>query len=409
MSTKRPIEEVGDDEVLPLQDIINEDNELETMANAVLSGSNDQACTYIDGYVARQALYACATCKTEGDAGICLACSLECHDGHELYELYTKRNFRCDCGNSKFLNFKCSLFEMKQRLNDNNSYNHNFKGKYCTCKRPYPDPEDDVDDEMIQCIVCEDWFHSRHLLGKPPSTGYAEMICHECMKEKAKFLRYYLWSFEQTEFVDVCVLQESSNGITSSGQNKEIKNERVETSTGVVKNETCRNNDDVSDRESLSSRRTENSVDSGIAVSSGHECLLHLMKKYESRELPDTASFWPEQWRERLCCCTECKIKLQEVKFLYNLEDTVAEYEKIGAHKYNEPSEVSGMKALSGMNHVQQVEVIQGYNDMKDKLSTFLKTFAEEGKVVTAQDIQGFFQRMSETKRPRLNLTHSCK
>lgn len=406
MSTKRPIGDVEGDEVLSLQDIINEDNELETMANAVLSGSNDQACTYSDGYVPRQALYACATCKTDGDAGVCLACSLECHDGHELYELYTKRNFRCDCGNSKFLGFKCSLFERKQQLNENNSYNHNFKGKYCTCKRPYPDPEDDEDDEMIQCVVCEDWFHSRHLLGNPPSTGYAEMICHECMREKAKFLWYYLWSFEQTdEFVDVCGLREAEPGGSTGQEDKDV----VPETSKIVKRETIQNTEDGSSQQSFTSQLTENSVDSGISVLSKPECLSHLLKKYESREFAIGASFWPEQWRECLCHCADCKLRLKSVEFLFNLEDTVAEYEKIGADKYKEPSEVSGMKALSGMNHVQQVEVIHGYNDMKSKLSTFLKSFAEEGKVVTAEDIQGFFQRMTEAKRPRLNLTHSCK
>lgn len=30
------------------------------------------------------------------------ACSYNCHEGHDLVELYTKRAFRCDCGNSKF-------------------------------------------------------------------------------------------------------------------------------------------------------------------------------------------------------------------------------------------------------------------------------------------------------------------
>lgn len=46
------------------------------------------------GYVKRQALYACVTClpSSSGElAGICLACSYHCHDGHELIELYTKR------------------------------------------------------------------------------------------------------------------------------------------------------------------------------------------------------------------------------------------------------------------------------------------------------------------------------
>lgn len=47
----------------------------------------------LQGYVKRQALYACGTCSpvdTE-PAGVCLACTLTCHDGHVLYELYTKR------------------------------------------------------------------------------------------------------------------------------------------------------------------------------------------------------------------------------------------------------------------------------------------------------------------------------
>ena len=47
----------------------------------------------LQGYIGRQALYSCLTCVQGEDeaAGVCLACSLECHDGHELVELYTKR------------------------------------------------------------------------------------------------------------------------------------------------------------------------------------------------------------------------------------------------------------------------------------------------------------------------------
>lgn len=103
-------------------------------------------CT-LQGYVKRQAVFACSTCTGEGmePAGVCLACANTCHDGHHIYELYTKRyspftvynifkvtsnlvphtltcipvfnpicfsfhrNFCCDCGNSKFGSFKCKL------------------------------------------------------------------------------------------------------------------------------------------------------------------------------------------------------------------------------------------------------------------------------------------------------------
>lgn len=49
-------------------------------------------------------------------AGFCLACSYHCHEGHEVFELYTKRNFRCDCGNEKFANASCKLLEVFKRI-----------------------------------------------------------------------------------------------------------------------------------------------------------------------------------------------------------------------------------------------------------------------------------------------------
>jgi hypothetical protein len=39
---------------------------------------------------------------------------------------------------------------------------------------------------MIQCIICEDWYHGRHLLKArgddklPNDQNYAEMVCFQC-------------------------------------------------------------------------------------------------------------------------------------------------------------------------------------------------------------------------------------
>ncbi|MPC62056.1 putative E3 ubiquitin-protein ligase UBR7 [Portunus trituberculatus] len=49
---------------------------------------------FTQGYMKRQALYACMTCcpaDGEQQAGVCLACSYHCHEDHDLVELYTKR------------------------------------------------------------------------------------------------------------------------------------------------------------------------------------------------------------------------------------------------------------------------------------------------------------------------------
>ena len=104
-------------------DVLQDEESLEADAKAVLGNADDRNCTYhFGGYMKRQALYSCLTCtkdQKENGAGICLACSYQCHEDCELVELYTKRNFRCDCGNSK-MNNECKLANDKAVTNDRN-------------------------------------------------------------------------------------------------------------------------------------------------------------------------------------------------------------------------------------------------------------------------------------------------
>ncbi|WRX18893.1 hypothetical protein QQP08_011380 [Theobroma cacao] len=59
-----------------------EEEELE--ADLVLGGDEGDECTYSKGYMKRQAIFSCLTCTPNGNAGICTACCLSCHDGHEI-------------------------------------------------------------------------------------------------------------------------------------------------------------------------------------------------------------------------------------------------------------------------------------------------------------------------------------
>lgn len=65
---------------------------------------------------------------------------------------------------------------------------------YCSCQRPYPDPNRTSEEVMVQCIICEDWFHLDHLDDVQPNAakliGDCEMICHICMNLH-KFLGSY--------------------------------------------------------------------------------------------------------------------------------------------------------------------------------------------------------------------------
>lgn len=193
-----------DESSITMLDVLEEEKELEEEYAAVLGASDDKVCTYIQGAIKRQALYSCLTCCPEArndlskSAGVCLACTYQCHENHELVELYTKRNFRCDCPTERVGGSnKCRLntgLKQPVSVNKDNSYNQNFQGLYCNCHRPYPDPDRTTEEVMFQCAICEDWYHLQHLDG-PPNVqklmeACAEMVCDGCMG-KHEFLQSY--------------------------------------------------------------------------------------------------------------------------------------------------------------------------------------------------------------------------
>ncbi|XP_022614681.1 putative E3 ubiquitin-protein ligase UBR7 [Seriola dumerili] len=367
-----------EEQTVSLVDVLEEDEELEEEASAVLAGSDSDHCSYPQGYVKRQALYACNTCTPKGGeaAGVCLACSYKCHEGHDLFELYTKRNFRCDCGNRKFTELQCKLYPDKDEVNSLNKYSHNFFGVYCTCSRPYPDPDDQVEDEMIQCVVCEDWLHGRHLgCVVPDCVELQEMICESCMNKHP-----FLWTY--------------SVHLAVPGVAAQVKEETGGNSNTDVPNK----EEQVDDVIEPSSKRSREEVKPS--------CKLKELQGIGQNRVQSGAVFWPSAWRSKLCSCNTCQERLSEagLSFLLDESDTVLAYEKKG--KNNEQRQQGQdplMSALDNLNRVQQLEIIHGYNDMKTELKDFLQRFAAEGKVVTPDDIRQFFEQQQNRKRRRVD------
>ncbi|XP_072479480.1 putative E3 ubiquitin-protein ligase UBR7 isoform X1 [Notamacropus eugenii] len=406
--------------VVSLVDVLEEDEELENEACAVLGGSDSEKCSYSQGSVKRQALYACSTCTPEGEepAGICLACSYECHGSHKLFELYTKRNFRCDCGNSKFKNLECKLLPEKGKLNSGNKYNDNFFGLYCICKRPYPDPEDEIPDEMIQCVVCEDWFHGRHLGAIPPESGdFQEMVCQACMKRCS-----FLWAYAAqlaVPTVTKIITAEDDGVLTVDGtedqkvvkaENGANHHESIPEESVLEKGKDVReeNKAEQVDEPSTSSGSESDlqavSVNEHQTIESHSGCRLQDLrtKKYVKQ---DTATYWPHNWRNKLCTCSDC-MKMYadlEVLFLTDECDTVLAYENKGKSDQGADRRDPLMDTLNSMNRVQQVELICEYNDLKTELKDYLRRFADEGTVVKREDIQQFFEEFQSRKRRRLD------
>ena len=275
-------------------------------------------------------------------------------------------------------------------MNEDNGYNQNYKGVYCTCSRPYPDPEDATPDEMIQCIVCEDWFHGRHLDGisnLPRDDSYGEMICHLCANEHKDIFSAY-----QGLAVSVVGKLDGTDADLDVSVADEANASRVE--------------DEQDPKSGADDKDSKDKVGE-----SSKSC----PRKSIGGEIPDqkiSALFLPNGWREQLCRCGDC-IKMYDEKrleFLIDPEDTVHFYESQSSAESGTQYE-AGMKALSSMDRIKQVEAIQSYNEMKESLKSYLKKFADEGKVVGEEDIQEFFRNMSQNsaKRQKLEIPKFCR
>ncbi|KAL1891437.1 hypothetical protein Sste5346_007701 [Sporothrix stenoceras] len=176
-------------------DFIHSQMQLEADAREALPYSIE-SCTKPLGRL-RQAVFACMTCnpapstedskQTYNDtAGICYACSVQCHGEHTLVELFNKRNFTCDCGTTRFPAKSPCCLRVDPKTNTKgsvhseapdagNKYNQNFHNRFCGCALDY-DPYQQKG-TMFQCLGLgtretggcgEDWWHPGCVVGLGP-------------------------------------------------------------------------------------------------------------------------------------------------------------------------------------------------------------------------------------------------
>lgn len=429
------------EQTVSIKEYLDEVEEQELEADLVLGGDEGKECTYTKGYMKRQAIFSCLTCNPEGNAGICTACSLSCHDGHEILELWTKRNFRCDCGNSKFGGFFCKLFPNKDVENTENSYNQNFKGSYCTCNRPYPDPDVEEQVEMIQCCICEDWFHEEHLglasadeiprdeEGEPV---YEDLICGGC-SVVFSFLTLYpdsIWAAvkkhdattekiikEKNVLENVSTVTNttsetmppSGNG-SIVGENSEKVNgptlgENSEKAKGLILGENSEKANGVIPGESSNSgENSEKTKGLILGESSNGKCVVGIDLRVDSPVMEKKKPmFLSKSWREILCRCEKCVGFYTEKKIGYLLEkeDSIAEYEKMAKQKREEKlQQQEGMELnfLDKFGHVEKMEILSGIADMKNEIHSFLESF-DTSKPITSADVHQVFENLAKKRR----------
>uniref|UniRef100_A0A3Q4GIR1 Ubiquitin protein ligase E3 component n-recognin 7 n=1 Tax=Neolamprologus brichardi TaxID=32507 RepID=A0A3Q4GIR1_NEOBR len=323
-----------EEQTVSLVDVLEEDEELEEEASAVLAGSDSDHCSYPQGYVKRQALYACNTCTPKGSeaAGICLACSYKCHEGHDLFELYTKRNFRCDCGNGKFSELQCKLHPDKDEVNSLNKYSQNFFGVYCTCGRPYPDPEDQVNNFIVSNCV-KIFSQIKKGCALPDTSIHTPIYCNHTFPPSCLDASFEVWT---------------QKGIVTL---KDLYIDRQFASLTQLQNKFSLPVDDAIEP---SCKRSREEVEP--------RCRLKELQVIGQKRVQSGAVFWPSPWRSKLCSCRMCQVLcLSGLSFLLDESDTVLAYENKGKNSEQRRQEDDPlMSALDNLNHVQQLEIIHG-------------------------------------------------
>ena len=115
--------------------------------------------------------------------------------------------------------------------------------------------------------------------------------------------------------------------------------------------------------------------------------------------------FLPLNWRNVLCKCIDCMNMYGEFNISsYFLQKPIHVDPKLDS---KDTTMEAGLKALFKMDRIKALDSINHFQDMKQDLTSFLRSFSESGKVVTREDINAFFsqkqQEDQQKKRQRIN------
>lgn len=254
---------------------------------------------------------------------------------------------------------------------------------------------------MIQCVMCEDWLHRRHLEvegEKPPcDSAFTEMICHLCCE---RYHNDFLFAYKEFS-------------VHSVGKNDttEVLDESTDVSgdldTSIIKptDEANKENSPMKSQYESTDQKGENEK-----MSAPIKCFLTQENIQSLKLSKPTSLFMLDGWREQLCKCSDCIIKYKKsaLNYLLDIEDTLHHYEnKTETRKTSQYED--GLKGLSEMDRSQQIEALHGYNSMKSNLVEYLQKFAENKRIVREEDIKEFFQQMAGTKKIKVSIPDNCK
>lgn len=430
-----------DEGVLTAVDYIESQKELEKEARELMPYDPNE-CTYEQGEL-RQPLFACLTCSSQNDnqpIGVCYSCSIQCHLQHELVELFTKRSFVCDCGTTRMKNTPDGACKLRRKgkpgqkerklsnvstssgsgtylelpaedvPSESNRYNQNYHGKFCGCKQLYNPLEETG--HMIQCyfgFTCgEDWYHDRCVMGvkslglvaskdkmkiegenmldKGISPGVDAKI--QPKEEKEEDLLEQLRYFPKLEKFDEFICWKCVD------QFKEIFEELDKKFPGVIMTKLPRYDDIVTVDDWYNKREESLQPKAKKIKTEGSSSSLAAEQTY--------SIFLGNDFRYKLLDEYPSLDKDSKLyKFLTNnsylfKDDPIFKPPEDESEDDWSTSDMGAAEALDSLPRDRAIESIQAYDKIRSKLREFFKPFAEQGKIVTEDEVRNFFGHIDD-------------
>ncbi|KAK2443443.1 putative E3 ubiquitin-protein ligase UBR7 [Trifolium repens] len=205
--------------------------------------------------------------------------------------------------------------------------------------------------KMMQCCICEEWFHETHIGDEIPKDDegeplFEDFMCKAC-SEKLCFLKLY------------------PDEILATRKKAEVSKDKL-----VLEDKPCESNKPIGETSSSSSAKLDSwTLNQCPKCSDMHvSCLLgvNLLDEFYNKK---------------------------QIAFLLDKEDSAVAYEKMAKQKREEK--------LPQQQEGDSLEILKGVEDaigqMKDEIRTFRES-AEASKPITVDDVYQFFKKL-ENKR----------
>lgn len=331
-----------------------------------------------------------------------------------------------------------------QEAAKSNTYNHNFRNKFCGCAGSY-DPHQETG-TMFQCLGLgtvetggcgEDWWHPECLIGLPrdwhkikspekmigggdaagddndetslppgfpEEEAFWQLICFKCL-ESNPWLKPYAGT---------------PGFLPPVYQNGGLKNSGPADSTTKTYEEQSKKrkaeDDEPSQEEPIAKRAKEESpTQEPSKLATIEEVPMSPKQEEEASTKPPKPKhallpsanpvesfslFVQEAFHDKLCRCADCYPNLAPHPQLREEEETYEpplsdDGEANGAASNGTGSLLErGEAALSNVDRVRAIEGAMIYNNLRDKVKNFLKPFAESGQAVSAEDVKEYFEKL---------------